>query len=157
MSFAVLSYSGSINLGDEIQSLAAKRMLKLAGAEVAHYYDRDTCDLDPPTQGERVHLIFNGWFDGAYNTWPDTEKYHAYVISAHINENKKNATYDWLDKRKNFTSLADPTHNHFLSGRKIGCRDIHTYALLVRALQTTKLEKPIELYISGCLTSTLAA
>jgi hypothetical protein len=202
-----LSYAKSVNLGDEIQSIAVERILESVGADIAYYYDRDTQQLTPrgayrehceraeptvastgaPAAGAsvagapaagKIRIVYNGWFDGAYNKWPDTNRYDVTLVSTHINENKKDASYDWLSAGAPSDaagaagsanspavaatgaagaakSLVDPSYSDFYSGRTIGCRDPHTYAKILRGLRRMRLSRPADVYISGCATSTL--
>lgn len=104
----------------------------------------------------RIRIIYNGWFDGNYTSWPDTDKYAVTTVSTHINENPKDSSYAWLnDSTRKFVSLADASHAAFYSGRRFGCRDIHTYSMLSRALPRMHLSAPAEVYISGCISATL--
>jgi polysaccharide pyruvyl transferase len=72
--FAVLSYSESDNLGDEIQSIAAAQFLPRVDATV----DRDHLRLD--TKGRDIDAILNGWFL-AGEEWPPPDALHPLVVS----------------------------------------------------------------------------
>jgi hypothetical protein len=128
---SLLTYSTrrqSYNVGDYIQSLAARQFLpsvdQLLNREELGAYN------GPPTK-----LILNGWFTHRPETWCPSPAIQPLFVSFHLN------------------SLAAPA---FLKGRNldylrrhspIGCRDHHT----VRLLQSSG----IDAYFSGCLTLTL--
>jgi hypothetical protein len=71
---AILSYSESENLGDEIQSVAAEQFLPHAVATL----DRDHLRLD--ACGREVDAIFNGWFLLG-DEWPPPDGVHPLLVS----------------------------------------------------------------------------
>jgi len=143
--FAILSYSTSQNLGDEVQSISAFNLLQKYGISRVENMDRDTHILSACP----INLIMNGWFDGNYSKWPPPLGVHPLFISFHINEQPKTIDYLAIEQyKKEFTSLADPKYleyyNKFLP---IRCRDNHTVRLLK--------EIGVNAEFSGCLTMTL--
>ena len=125
---AVISYPNSNNLGDYIQKIAAKQVLKEKTIEI----DRDNLNN---YFGEKIKLIINGWFMEKPNNWPPSNKIIPFFISFHINPiiksfilNKNGVEY--LKKHE-----------------PIGCRDLYTKLILEK--------KGIRAYFSGCLTLTL--
>ena len=82
-SFAVLSYPNSNNLGDFIQSIAAKYELN---AKKIYELDRDQLYI---YNGPRVFLIMNGWFMEEPMNWPPSEKITPLFLSFHLNPTAK--------------------------------------------------------------------
>ena len=64
---AILSYPNSKNLGDYIQSIAAKKFID----EDAICIDREKLNT---YNGDKVKLIMNGWFMQNPNNWPPSNK-----------------------------------------------------------------------------------
>ena len=168
MMYAVFSYD-SINLGDEIQSIAAARLIKKLGGSAEYLLGREshavqkiTTDVSFETslipldddQVKSVRVLLNGWMDGNYMAWPENlpveVQQDALLISIHINELPKDQTYDWLENANSLKeqkkSLLDHTYT-FLRDKTIGCRDPFTYAKIMR--------RGLKAYMSGCLTMTL--
>ena len=65
MKFGLLNYSLSYNVGDQVQSLAAKQFLP----QVDYYIDRDNLQ-DAEKIGEEVKVIMNGWWMSQSDNWP---------------------------------------------------------------------------------------
>jgi hypothetical protein len=155
--FGVLSYSTSINLGDEIQSLAVINLLKSNNKVHSYYVDRDTKNItsvDPTLSIDAnnlptINTIYSGWFDGDYCNFPPNATVNPLFISFHINETVKDSTYAAIESHKiNFNSLCRQSLiPYYAQYSPILCRDNHT---------VTKL-KGIDVNASfgGCLTSTL--
>lgn len=115
-----------INIGDYIQSLAAKQYLQsdnsvLIDRDSTKYYD-----------GEPVNLIANGWYAICKGNESFSDKINPLFIAVHIN-NPENLTKETLDYLKKY--------------EPIGCRDYTTRNFLML--------KGIKAYFSGCLTTTL--
>lgn len=131
MKFGLLKYEYSYptyNVGDYIQSLAAKQFLPedviLVNREGLKDYD-----------GEEIKLIMNGWFLHNVEQWPPSDKIHPLFISFHLTPHAM--------------VLLDDNNNvqYFKKYAPIGCRDLYTMEILQR--------KGINTYFSGCLTLTL--
>ena len=125
---AILAYPHSKNLGDPIQSIAAKKLL----SEEPIAIDREALHT---YSGEQVHLILNGWFMEDPQNWPPSEKITPLFISFHINPTVANV----FSKTDALT--------YFKRYQPIGCRDLYTKALLEK--------NGVKAYFSGCLTLTL--
>ena len=82
MPFGLLSYHTS-NLGDFIQSLAARKFLPI----VDRYIDREALDDTGPIEGKPVKLIMNGWFCHRPDKWPPSPFIDPLLISVHITNN----------------------------------------------------------------------
>ena len=76
---AVLAYPNSNNLGDYIQSIAAKQLLR---EEEVVELDRDNLDS---YSGDPIKLVMNGWFMEAPSHWPPSEQIQPLFISFHLN------------------------------------------------------------------------
>lgn len=120
----------TVNLGDDIQSLAAQRFLP----RVDLWVDRDRTDALPP--GEPVAVILNGWF-GRGTPWPPGPRLRPLLLSFHVAEGP------WGDD----ALLAGPALDFYRRFGPVGCRDRGT----LRRLR----ERDVEAYFSGCLTLTL--
>lgn len=131
MKYGLFKYSGKhgyINIGDYIQSIAAKQYLP----EVDFLINRD--DLNAYSQ-EECKLIMNGWFTHKPENWPPSEKIKPLFISFHVNSTVSD-------------SFFTPENIAYLNNNApIGCRDYYTLHILE--------DRGIESYYSGCLTLTL--
>jgi hypothetical protein len=135
-----LLVSGSDNLGDEIQALAARRFLP----RVDRLVPRENLCADPGGPGP-TRVIFNGWFLHHPRRWPPHEKIVPLLVSFHLN-----------DRRPSRLSLRATASRVLLSRGKVewlrrhgpvGARDRRTLELL-RA-------RGVESDYTGCLTLTL--
>ncbi|MDX2414626.1 MAG: polysaccharide pyruvyl transferase family protein [Bacteroidales bacterium] len=131
MKYGIVAYSNSINMGDEVQSLAAKRLLP----SVDYYIDRS--NINKRVSDEEISLICNGWFTGAPSNWPPAENIIPLFISFHVTNSNKSKKLIPSAKLKDYYSKFGP----------VGCRDLKTLELFRTA--------GIEAYYSGDLTLTL--
>jgi hypothetical protein len=122
------SFAGFYNIGDHIQSLAARQFLPRVDVLI----DRERLgDYDGPP----VRLILNGWFSHRPDTWVPSPAIIPHFVSFHMNARAADR-------------MLSPAGIAYLQRHSpIGCRDWHTVALL-RA-------RNIDAYFSGCLTLTL--
>lgn len=129
---AVVYFKDSLNIGDDIQTYAAARLLP----KVDYYLDRES--LNKPPTDEKIKLICSGWFMKKPENWPPAPNIEPLFISMHIDS-------------------SSDVHKHMLSGElleyykkhePIGCRDWYTVDLFRNA--------GVEAYFSGCLTLTVA-
>ncbi len=74
MQYALLAYS-TYNLGDEIQSLAARQFLP----RVDYMVNRDR--MQASALGPEAFLIANGWFSHAPENFPPPPNLHPFWIS----------------------------------------------------------------------------
>lgn len=131
MKYALLDYSytenGYVNIGDHIQSLAAKQYLP----QVDYYVDRE--GLNKADYSAKI--IMNGWYMHRMENWPPSEKLKPLFVSFHLNPR----AYKVLENSKvvEYLKMHAP----------IGCRDFSTQRVLEK--------KGIKTYYSFCLTSTL--
>ena len=133
MKYAILTYQEDIqtfNVGDNIQSLAAKQFLPrvdflLNRERLAEY------------NGPPVKLIMNGWFTHNTTNWVPSENIVPLFVSFHINEMVASSM------------LSDTGIAYLKKHEPIGCRDRKTVTRLE--------EKGIRAYYTGCLTLTLGS
>ncbi len=117
-----------VNLGDYIQSIAAKQFLPKPHREAL--IDRDTLKY---YSGNKVKMIMNGWYFLDKNNEVFSKKIDPVFVSFHINNDEKDITQN--------------TINYLKQHQPIGCRDLYT--------QNALSKRGINSYFSGCLTTTL--
>ena len=128
--YGLIKYS-SINIGDEVQCIAAMRFLP----HIDEYVHRDRINRFKSKNHKKVKLIMNAWWTQNIKGFPPSEAIEPLMISMYIRHNK----------RKKF--LTSKVKKYFLKHSPIGCRDKSTYEWLKR--------ENIPAYFSGCLTLTL--
>lgn len=131
MKLGVVAYPGSMNIGDEVQSVAAERLLQ----KVDHYIDRE--GMKNFQSEEQVKLICNGWFMEEPQNWPPSPSIDPLFVSFHVTNS--NGSHKKLINEK----LADYYKQH----EPIGCRDLATKRLFESI--------GVKAYLSQCLTLTL--
>jgi len=131
MKYAVISYPESMNIGDEIQSVAAARLLP----KVDYFLPRES--LHKPAVDEKVKLICNGWFMTKPHNWPPAPNIEPLFISFHVTDSNK--SYKLIPNRK----LVD----YYKQFEPIGCRDLKTKQYFDAI--------GVKTYFSNCLTLTL--
>ncbi len=137
MGYGELSYS-HWNLGDNIQTLAARQLL--APIVPALTLDRDTHELSSPTF-QHVRVLFNGWVSAHHSKFPPLSNIEPLFIGFHWNEQLHPSLPSFA-----FQSIA--SHIDYLKAHSpIGCRDTHTLQLLK--------SHNVPSYFSGCPTLTL--
>jgi hypothetical protein len=127
-SFGLLTYSPDVNIGDYIQSLAARQFLP----KVDVYVDREKLYK---YEGEKIKLILNGWFLHNSKNWPPSDLIEPLFISFHLSPLSAKDILD--EKGIRYLKKYSP----------IGCRDVYTKEMLIK--------HGIDAYYSGCLTLTL--
>ncbi len=129
MKFAVLSYLRATNLGDEIQSIAARGLMPRVDVEIARE------NLKEFRSTEKHVLLMNGWFThDPPNEFPPADDIIPIYYGFHITPNAGEF----------FTSAECVAH--FKKWQPIGCRDRGTMELLRNA--------GIDAFYSKCLTLT---
>lgn len=122
------SYGGLFNIGDYIQSLAAKQFM----GSIDKFICRESLNT---YNDEEIKLIMNGWFTHEPKNWPPSNNINPFFISFHLNSSSKD-------------ELLVPKNIEYLKKHEpIGCRDRTTATLLNKY--------GIKAYFSGCLTLTL--
>jgi len=136
--FGLLCYPGTDNLGDEIQSLAAKRFIP----RVSRYLNREALnEIDAPAR-RAYWTIMNGWYTHNPQNWPPSNAIRPLFIAVHITQERASSGL-----RPSDVFLAEPLVNYLHAARPIGARDLSTLKLLRNA--------GVASYFSGCLTLTL--
>ena len=115
----------SLNLGDDIRTLAAIEFLRKKNITEYSFIDRETIKL---YDGPEVNVIMNGWFIHDKSMFPPSDKITPIYISFHCSDE----------------SLIKDNITHFKKYEPIGCRDTYTLNLL------TKYN--IKAHFTGCLT-----
>ena len=131
MKYGLLRYAENeqfFNVGDNIQSLAAKQFLP----KVDQYINREKLG---EYQGEDVKMILNGWFTHNAENWIPSPAIKPLFVSFHIN----NTAAPLM--------LSDEGVTYLKKHQPIGCRDQYTVDILK--------SKEIEAFFTGCLTLTL--
>ena len=129
--YGLLTYSdidNFFNVGDYIQSLAAKQYLP----QVDEHINREKLGL---YDGGETKLIMNGWFAHNPKKWVPSDDIVPLFVSLHMNSQSAKSM------------LSENGIAYFKKHQPIGCRDQYTVDLLK--------EKGIEAYFTGCLTLTL--
>lgn len=129
MKLGIVQYPGSINIGDEIQSIAVERLLP----RVDCYVPRER--MNSFKSDEKVKLICNGWFMVEPQNWPPSADLDVLFISFHVTE--KSEKY-----------LGDPKlAEYYKQFEPIGCRDKKTLRMFEKI--------GVKAYFSNCITLTL--
>lgn len=131
MKKAIIYYKNSDNIGDDIQTYAA---LKLIG-DADYILDREALNIEntPPN----TKLLCNGWFMKNPKNWPPHPNLTPLFISLYIDH--KHGCYEHM-----LNPNLIPYYNKFAP---IGCRDKHTLQLFKNL--------GVDSCFSGCVTLTL--
>ena len=130
--YALLKYSNG-NLGDEIQSIAARDFLP----SLDHYIDRDY--FNEFKNEDKTKILVHGWFTHNPENWPPVNNnIDPLFISFHISDS-------WGSSAEKMTNSA--SIKYYKEHEPIGCRDYNTLRLLEA--------KGVDSYFSGCITLTL--
>ena len=131
MKFGLLTYNYTINLGNEIQSIAARRFLPKIDYFIEHHkiheFNEDT----------NVKTIMNAWYLNCPEAWPPSRNINPLLISMHFSSHNFTKKAVLSSKSKEYLKEYGP----------VGCRDIYTQEFLN--------ENGIDAYYTGCLTLTL--
>lgn len=137
-SYGLFCYNTN-NIGDEVQSIAARRFLP----QIDHYVNRDFIDETKLSATEKMQIIMNGWYmspsivDNELHWPPRSKNIEPLLISMHIDS--LNGTTDLFKTQESI--------NYLKKHSPVGCRDLATYDYL------KGLDVPA--YFSGCLTLTI--
>ena len=135
MKYGVVVCKNTDNIGDDVQSYAAKCFLP----SVDYVIDREGLDTFQSEQGETVKAIMNGWYMYSKFNWPPVSCIDPLWVAMHISKN-------------DYFGIGD----RFLDG--VGGEYLRHYGLIgARDESTMKMlrDKEIPCYQSGCLTLTL--
>lgn len=131
MKKAIIYYKDTDNIGDDVQTYAA---LKLLG-DADYFLDRES--LDNPGISDDVKLLCNGWFMKNPQHWPPAHNLHPLFISMYIDH--KHGCYEKM--------LSQDLVPYYKQHSPIGCRDKNTLKLFQ--------DIGVQSYYSGCVTLTL--
>lgn len=140
--FALLSYTGTSNLGDEIQSIAAQQFLPRTDLTV----DRDRWTASSSSLGGECKIILNGWFTHNPNAWPPPDFLSPCLVSLHITREQYGPT---ATLPPSVALVQGDSLAYFKRHQPVGGRDLWTTDLLKR--------HGVDSYFSGCVTLTLGA
>ncbi|HKY90851.1 MAG TPA: polysaccharide pyruvyl transferase family protein, partial [Nevskiaceae bacterium] len=133
---ALLTYSETGNLGDEIQSLAAQQFLPSTDL----WLDRDRLDAAPACKA-----ILNGWHTHAPERWPPSKDLQPLLVSIHLTDE-----VFWRNKLGRAPAdvlLEGENLEFFRAHGPVGARDRWTLQRLRDA--------GLDAWFSGCMTLTL--
>lgn len=130
MKTGIVLHKKSSNYGDDIQALAAYKLLK----KTDYILDREK--LNQPNTDEKIKLLCNGWFMENPINWPPADNLFPFFISMHLSHNNDAIKYMTNPNLLSYYKAFEP----------IGCRDYHTMRLFEKM--------GIKAYFSGCLTLT---
>ena len=128
--YGLLSYS-SVNIGDEIQSLAASRFLP----KVNDFVPREQINNYVSPSKNKIKLIMNAWWMWQPENFLPSSFIDPLLISMHINESIRD------------TFLNNQVKDYLTKYGPVGCRDLDTCNWLI--------ENGVPAYFSSCLTITL--
>jgi hypothetical protein len=137
--FGLLAYNDTNNLGDEIQSIAARQFLPA----IDYYVDREALDAFAPAPDQEVRMILNGWFCHRPERWPPSPSIRPLLISFHVSETRGM----WSGLRPTDVFAQDAVRHYLKRHGPVGARDFSTLDFLQRL--------GIDSYFSGCLTMAL--
>ena len=139
MKYGVIAHKTTMNLGDDIQTYAAAKLLP----SVDYILPREKLDSFKSENNEPVATVMNAWWMWQKWNWPPAESIYPLMTSIHIND------YGIFDRGTPVKTrwLEGIGGDYFRSYGPVGCRDTTTIELLK--------EKGIEGYFSGCLTLTI--
>lgn len=140
MRYGLLAYD-TANLGDEIQSIAARRFLPRVDCLIP----RERLDADPGGD-DPVRLILHGWFMHDPARWPPHRVYDVLPVSIHLSNRRASRWRIW-EQVPAAAMLRKPGAAWLDRNGPIGARDRATLRLL--------RQHEIPAYYSACLTLTL--
>jgi hypothetical protein len=138
--YALLTYSTD-NLGDEIQSIAARRFLPRIDA----LCNRDYLSNFNPKPSLKYKLILNGWYMNRPEHWPPSNAIVPLMVSIHLSQEVFKENIARLPALQ--TLLGGANLDYFRAHAPIGARDTWTCEHLRK--------HGIESYFSACLSLVL--
>lgn len=139
MKYGVIAHTTTTNLGDDVQTYAAMKLLP----RVDYFLTRERLDSFRSENNEPVAVVMNAWWMWEKWNWPPADCIYPLMVSMHMN----NYTY-----RENGT----PVQSEWLEG--LGGEYFRAYGPVGARDQTTVdffQDHNIDTYFSGCLTLTL--
>jgi hypothetical protein len=139
--YGLLGYRWSGNLGDEIQSIAARQFLP----SVDVVLDRESLDRKPWFDHGPLHVILNGWFMHRPRHWPPHPRIRPLITSFHLTDEVLFQNRSGVPAASGL--LEGRGRQYLIEHGPIGARDTRTLELLEG--------KGVRTFFSGCLTLTL--
>jgi len=139
MKYGIIMHKVARNIGDDIQSYAAAKLLP----RVDYVIDRENISEFCSDNNEPVGVIMNAWWMWKKWNWPPAECIYPLMTSMHICE-IDSFQQPYPTKEKWLHGIGG---DYFRAYGPIGCRDMMTLEIL-KGLN-------IDAYFSGCLTLTL--
>jgi len=134
MKYGIIVFNNTENIGDDIQSYAAYKLLP----KVDYYVEREHIDTFFPNEKEYVKVIMNGWFMHYKHNFIPSPYIDPLFISTHFSSyDTYGISNEWIKENKNYLNKYTP----------IGCRDKNSKKILDSF--------DIDSYVSGCITLTL--
>lgn len=139
MKFGVIIHTTTMNIGDDIQTYAAAKLLP----RVDYFVNRETISEFESENNEPVAVVMNAWWMWKKWNWPPADCIIPKMTSMHINRygiKKKSSpiTNEWM------TGCGK---EYFQKYGPVGCRDKKSMKIFKK--------NGIDCYFSGCLTLTL--
>jgi hypothetical protein len=138
--YGLLSYS-TFNLGDQIQSIAARRFLP----SIDCFIDREKLD-EVAASEQSVKLIMNGWYCHDATRWPPAPAIQPLIVSFHVSDIPG---HHFGIRAREFFRNSSKVLDYLRRHGPVGARDRSTEDLLK--------SWGVDAYFSGCLTLTLQA
>lgn len=139
--YGIMFYKDTSNIGDDIQTFAAKRFLP----HIDYVIEREALDSFVSKDYEKVKVIMNGWYFHKAENWPPTPFLYPKLISMHFTDNLM--IDGWGPKCDWRYMLGEMDPSFLKQYGPVGCRDQHTMEMF------TSLKIPA--YFSSCLTTTI--
>lgn len=125
------------NIGDEVQSIAARRFLP----RVDYYIPRDEIDKFAYKSSDSVKIIMNGWYTHKPENWPPKNPaIHPLLISIHVEQ-------EALEGRAAKAFISEESKSFLKKYGPVGARNLPTLEFFKK--------NGIDAYFSGCVTLTL--
>lgn len=140
MKYGMIYHRYSKNIGDDVQSYAASRLLP----QVDYLIEREKLDLFASENDEPVAAIMSAWYMWAKWHWPPSTSIHPLFVGFHYSDLLRGRPAGMPIR---FDFLKGLGADYLRAQGPIGCRDTYTLELL------QQLE--IESYFAGCVTLTL--
>jgi hypothetical protein len=119
--FSLLSYDGTNNLGDEIQSLAALQFIP----KVSRFVDRERLD---EYAGPATDLILNGWYMHPPGAWPPSPRLRPPLTSFHIS--REISILNQTEKTASVSLIEGQGLEYLRANGPVGAGDLSTKSLL---------------------------
>lgn len=134
--YGVIMYKYTENLGDDIQTYAAYKLLP----KVDYVIDRENITDFIPHSKEKIKVIMNGWFNHDKLKFLPSPYIYPLLISMHFSKND-------LLLKPGYKFLEGPSKKLLKKYEPIGCRDKNTSDVLKQIGYKT--------YFSSCMTTTI--